>query len=76
MLLKVEGTAFSKDTKTGALLTTSKSVIAENEARKKISKAMTDKNIEINKINVQINTLKNDMQEIKSLLTHLIQSKQ
>jgi hypothetical protein len=76
MLLKVEGTVFSKDTKTGALLTTSKSVIAENEARKKISKAMTDKNIEINKINVQINTLKNDMQEIKSLLTHLIQSKQ
>jgi uncharacterized coiled-coil protein SlyX len=76
MLLKVEGTVFSKDTKTGALLTTSKSVIAENEARKKMSKAMTDKNNEINKLKHQVDNLTNDMQEIKSLLTQLIQSRQ
>lgn len=76
MLLKVEGTVFSKDTKTGALLTTSKSVIAENEARKKISKAMTDKNNEINTLKEQVGNLSQDMQQIKSLLTQLLQSRE
>jgi hypothetical protein len=76
MLLKVEGTVFSKDTKTGALLTTSKSVIAENEARKRISKAMTDKNNEINKMKEQVDILSQDMQQIKSLLTQLLQSRE
>ncbi len=76
MLIKVEGTVFSKDTQTGALLTTSKSVIAENEARKKISKAMTDKNNEINSLKTKVDDLSSDVQEIKSLLTKLLQSKQ
>jgi len=76
MLIKVEGTIFSKDTETGALLTTSKSVIAENEARKKISKAMTDKNNEINSLKTKVDDLSSDVQEIKSLLTKLLQSKQ
>jgi len=76
MLIKVEGTVFSKDTKTGALLTTSKSVIAENEARKKLSKAMTDKNNEINSLKTKVDDLSSDVQEIKSLLTKLLQSKQ
>jgi hypothetical protein len=76
MLIKVEGTIFSKDTETGALFTTSKSVIAENEARKKISKAMTDKNNEINSLKTKVNDLSTDIQEIKSLLTKLLQSKQ
>jgi seryl-tRNA synthetase len=76
MLIKVEGTVFSKDTQTGALLTTTKSVIAENEARKKISKAMTDKNNEINSLKTKVDDLSSDVQEIKSLLTKLLQSKQ
>jgi hypothetical protein len=76
MLLKVEGTVFSKDTNTGALLTTSKSVIAENEARKRISKAMMDKNNEINKMKEQVDILSQDMQQIKSLLTQLLQSRE
>jgi len=73
MLLKVEGTQYSKDTKTGALLTTSRSVIAENEARKKISKAMTDKNNEINNLKKQVEELSTDIKDIKTLLTQLIQ---
>lgn len=73
MLLKVEGTQYSKDTKTGALLTTSRSVIAENEARKKISKAMTDKNNEINNLKKQVEELSANMKDIKTLLTQLIQ---
>jgi len=35
--LKVEGTNFVKDTKTGALLMTGRSSLAENEAKKKTS---------------------------------------
>jgi uncharacterized coiled-coil protein SlyX len=41
-----------------------------------MSKAMTDKNNEINKLKHQVDNLTNDMQEIKSLLTQLIQSRQ
>lgn len=76
MLIKVEGTVFSKDTKTGALVTTSKSVIAENEVRKRLSKTMTDKNNEINSLKTKVDNLSTDVQEIKLLLTKILQSNQ
>jgi hypothetical protein len=48
MLLKVEGTPYSKDTNSRALLATNKSLLKENEERKRMSKSITDKNNEIN----------------------------
>lgn len=77
MKLKVEGTQFVKDTKTGALLTTASSVLAENEARKKLASRINGKNEEINTLKQQVSELSIDMSEIKSLLTTLLkQSKE
>lgn len=72
MLLKVEGTPYSKDTKTKALLTTSQEVLAQNEARKKLSANLRDKNNEINKLKSQMETVTSEMSEIKSLLQQLL----
>jgi chaperonin cofactor prefoldin len=75
MLIKVEGTPFSKDTKTGALLTTAPSVLRENEARKKLSKSITDKNNEINTLRTKVEAISSDVNEIKSLLNQLLEKK-
>ena len=75
--LKVEGTNFVKDTKTGALLMTGRSSLSENEARKKLAQRINGKNDEINNLKSQVDSLSSDMQEIKSLLTSLLkQSKE
>lgn len=75
--LKVEGTNFVKDTKTGALLMTGRSSLVENEARKKLAQRLNGKNEEINNLKSQVDSLSTDMQEIKSLLTTLLkQSKE
>lgn len=75
--LKVEGTNFVKDTKTGALLMTGRSALSENEARKKLVQRLNGKNDEINNLKSQVDSLSTDMQEIKSLLTLLLkQSKE
>ena len=75
--LKVEGTNFVKDTKTGALLMTGRSSLSENEARKKLAQRINGKNDEINNLKSQVDSLSSDMQEIKSLLTLLLkQSKE
>lgn len=77
MKLKVEGTSFVKDTKTGALLTTASSVLAENDARKKLAARINGKNEEINTLKQQVSELSTDMSEIKTLLTALLkQSKE
>jgi hypothetical protein len=73
MHLKVEGTEFVKDTRTGALLMTSPSVLAENEARKKLANRLNGKNEEINNLKLQVSEMSNDMQEIKTLLAALLQ---
>lgn len=72
MLLKVEGTPYSKDTKTKALLTTSKEVLAQNEARKKLSASLKGKDDEINKLKTQVGDMANDLAEIKALLQQLL----
>lgn len=72
MLVKVEGTPYSKDTKTKALLTTSKEVLAQNEARKKLSASLKGKDDEINKLKTQVGSMANDLAEIKALLQQLL----
>lgn len=72
MLVKVEGTPYSKDTKTKALLTTSKEVLAQNEARKKLSASLKGKDDEINKLKTQVGSMANDLVEIKALLQQLL----
>jgi len=77
MKVKVEGTSFVKDTRTGALLTTASSVLAENEARKKLAARINGKNEEINTLKQQVSELSSDIGEIKTLLNALLkQSKE
>lgn len=77
MRVKVEGTSFVKDTRTGALLTTASSVLAENEARKKLAARINGKNDEINTLKQQVSELSSDISEIKTLLNALLkQSKE
>jgi hypothetical protein len=73
MRVKVEGTHFVKDVKTGALLTTSSSVLMENEARKKLASRLNGKNEDINNLKLQVSEMSNDMREIKTLLAALLQ---
>jgi hypothetical protein len=70
--LKVEGTNFIKDTRNNALLMTGKSALAENEARKSLSKVLSSRNEEINNLKSEIKTISDDVQEIKNLLTILL----
>lgn len=72
MLVRVEGTPYSKDTKTKALLTTSKEVLAQNEARKKLSASLKGKDDEINKLKTQVGSMADDLVEIKALLKQLL----
>lgn len=73
--LKVEGTNLVKDTRTGALLMTGRSALAENEARKKLVQRINGKNDEINNLKLQVEGISSDMQEIKALLTTLMQQR-
>ena len=71
--LKVEGTNLVKDARTGALLMTGRSALAENDARKKLAQRINGKNEEINNLKSQVDSLSSDMQQIKSLLTTLLE---
>lgn len=72
MLVKVEGGQFVKDTNNRALLTVNKSVLQENEARKKLSGKITGQNDEINTLKNRVDSLNQDISEIKMLLTQLV----
>lgn len=72
MLVKVEGNTFVKNTDNNALLTVNKSVLKENEARKKLAERINGKNDEINKLKNKVEDLSSDISEIKSLLKQLI----
>ena len=71
-LLKVEGGQFVKNTDNRALLTVNRTALAENEARKKLSEKMNSKNVEINILKSQVDSLSNDISYIKMLLTQLL----
>lgn len=72
MLIKVEGTPYSKDTETKALLTTSNDVLLQNEARKRLNASLKGKDSEINKLKTEMQNVQNDMNAIKTLLNQLL----
>jgi septal ring factor EnvC (AmiA/AmiB activator) len=76
MLVKVEGGQFVKDTNNKSLLAVNRSVLQENEARKKLSGKLNGQNGEINTLRTQVDTLAKDMSEIKMLLNQLVNSKE
>lgn len=77
MKLKVEGTDFVKDTTTNALLMTGRSALVENEARRKLAERINGKNHEINTLKSQVESMSQDMKDIKLLLNALLnQSKE
>ena len=77
MKLKVEGTDFVKDTTTNALLMTGRSALVENEARRKLAERINGKNVEINTLKSQVESMSQDMKDIKQLLNALLnQSKE
>lgn len=77
MKLKVEGTNFVKDTTTNALLMTGRSALIENEARRKLAQRINGKNDEINTLKSQVESMSQDMKDIKQLLNALLnQSKE
>lgn len=73
MLINVEGTQFAKDIRTSAVLTVDRSVLMQNEARKKIAERINVKNESINRLENDVVSLKEDVQEMKMLLKQLIE---
>jgi glutamate synthase domain-containing protein 1 len=53
-----------------------RSVLQENEARKKLSGKLSGHNGEINTLRTQVDTLAKDMSEIKMLLNQLVNNKE
>jgi septal ring factor EnvC (AmiA/AmiB activator) len=74
-LLKVEGGQFVKNKTNGALLAVNKTILQQNEARKKLGKKISGNDDEINNLKTKIEEMSNDMNEIKSLLQTLIHKK-
>lgn len=76
MYIPVKDTNFVKDTKTKALLTVNKSILLQNEARKKLGERLNGKNEEINKLKNDVAIINKDLLEIKLLLKQLIDKKE
>lgn len=72
MKVPVKGTGFVKDMNNGALLSVNKTVLLENEARKRLKAKINAKDTEINNLKNQITSLNNDVSDIKKMLQHLI----
>lgn len=75
MLVKVEGGQFVKNTENRALLTVNPNVLRENEARKKLASKLNSKNDEINTLKSQVESLSEDISDIKDLLKQLLTNK-
>ena len=76
MYVPVKDTNFVKDTRTTALLTVNKSVLAQNEARKKLGQKLNGSTDEINKLKNDVNEISKDLSEIKILLKQLLEKKE
>lgn len=76
MYIPVKDTNFVKDTNTKALLTVNRSVLVQNEARKKLGQKLNSKNDEINKLKEDVETINQDLSEIKFLLKQLLDKKE
>ena len=75
MLVKVEGGQFVKNTDNKALLTVNPNVLRENEARKKLAAKLNSKNDEINTLKGKVESLTDDISEIKKMLCQLMEHK-
>ena len=75
MLVKVEGGQFVKNTDNKALLTVNPNVLRENEARKKLAAKLNYKNDEINTLKDKVDSLTDDISEIKKMLCQLMEHK-
>lgn len=71
MLVSIEGTKYVKDTKTTAVLTVDRSALTQNEDRKAFGAKINAKNESINRLENDVSSLKEDLQEIKMLLKQL-----
>lgn len=71
MLVSIEGTQYMKDTRTTAVLTVDRSVLSQNAARKAFGARVEAKNESINRLENDVTSLKEDIQEIKMLLKQL-----
>jgi uncharacterized coiled-coil DUF342 family protein len=74
-IVKVEGGQFVKIKKNGALLAINKTILAQNEARKKLGQKINGNDDEINNLKNKVVEMSKDMSEIKDLLKTLIQKK-
>jgi uncharacterized coiled-coil DUF342 family protein len=74
-IVKVEGGQFVKIKKNGALLAINKTILAQNEARKKLGQKINGNDDEINNLKNKVEEMSKDMSEIKDLLKTLIQKK-
>jgi len=71
--LKVEGhNGLVRDMSTGAIINTNRTEYEEYMARKRLAE---QREVEISKHSEDINILKNEMQEIKSMILQLLQKK-
>ena len=64
-----------KNTENRALLTVNTNVLRENEARKKLAAKLNSKNDEINTLKSQVESLSEDISDIKDLLKQLLTNK-
>ena len=69
MLLEVKDSKFIRDTKSMALINKDNSARDEYYAKVKM---LTIQKEEINKIRAEVSTVKNDIEDIKKMLTQLI----
>lgn len=76
MYIPVKDTNFVKDTRTNALLTVNKSILAQNEARKNLGKKLNGSSEEINKLKNDIENINKDLSDIKILLKQLLEKKE
>lgn len=71
--VKVEGhNSLARDLSTGAIINTNRTEYEEYMARKRLAES---RELEISKHSEDINILKNEMQEIKSMILQLLQKK-
>lgn len=61
-----------KNTENKALLTVNPIALQENEARKKLAAKLNSKNDEINTLKSQVESLSEDITDIKNLLKQLL----
>ena len=73
--LKIEGDQFVKDVRTKAVLAVNRSILMQNEARKKLGEKINGKDVEINNLKRKVDEITGDISDIKEMLKTLLQNK-